>query len=401
MRIAMMADVYKPHISGVTNHISLSKAYLEKAGHDVYVFTFKYQQYQDEEKNIIRSAGIPVLDTGFNINWRYSREARSLLQTMDVVHVHHPFISGPLAIRYCRSRGIPIVFTNHTRYDLYAQAYLPAMTEGISETVLESYLPGFCRAMDMVIAPSPGMREVLKSFGVDSEIFVVPNGVDLNPFRYPGKRVERSIFGFTDQDILLIFVGRLGPEKNLQFLLRAFTGALQAYPNLGLLLVGEGPEKESLQERVSNSGIEGRVYFTGLVPYESLPGYLGVADAFVTASVTEVHPLSVIEAMASGLPVLGIQSPGVGDTVIDDYTGFLVADQDLAAFTAKLVRLSTDHSKRQEMGQQALLAAEQYDILRTIQLMVECYQQVILEKANRKRGWRNRLNQIVKRQGKT
>lgn len=401
MRIGMMADVYKPHISGVTNVIALTKAYLEKEGHEVFVFTFKDQQYKDDEENIIRSASIPVLDTGFNINWRYSREVRNLLQTMDVVHVHHPFISGSLAIHYCRKRGIPIIFTNHTRYDLYAQAYLPAMTEAISETVLEAFLPGFCRALDLVIAPSAGMRDVLKGFGVTSEILVVPNGVDLKPFQNPGKRMERSKFGFSDQDIVLIYVGRLGPEKNLNFLLKAFAGAIQAYPFLGLILVGEGTERENLQERVKNLGIESRVYFTGLVPYDSLPVYLGLADAFVTASVTEVHPLSVIEAMAFGLPVLGIQSPGVGDTIVDNQTGYLVAEQDLAAFTAKLVRMSTDHEKRKEMGRQAQIAAEEFDIVKTTQLMIDCYQRVINDKAYRKRGWRYKLNQIAYKWSKT
>jgi 1,2-diacylglycerol 3-alpha-glucosyltransferase len=98
MRIGMMADIYKPHISGVTNYISLNKEYLENLGHEVYVFTFKAKEekYEDVEENVIRSVGIPVLDFGFSLNLRYSKETRNLLQTMDIAHVQHPFISGPL-----------------------------------------------------------------------------------------------------------------------------------------------------------------------------------------------------------------------------------------------------------------------------------------------------------------
>ena len=118
MRIGMMTDVYKPHISGITNYISLNKRFLEKEGHQVFIFTFSDEDYQDDESNVIRSPGLPLLDTGYFFNINYRREARALLRTMDVVHVHHPFLSGSLALRYCRPRGTPIVFTNHTRYDL-------------------------------------------------------------------------------------------------------------------------------------------------------------------------------------------------------------------------------------------------------------------------------------------
>lgn len=126
MRIGMMADIYKPHVSGITNDISLNKRVLEQAGHEVFIFTFGDLDYPDEETNVIRSPGLPLVDTGYYLNYRYSRKAKALLQTMDLVHVNHPFLSGRLALRYCRPLHIPIVFTNHTRYDLYAQAYMPS-----------------------------------------------------------------------------------------------------------------------------------------------------------------------------------------------------------------------------------------------------------------------------------
>ena len=119
-----------------------------------------------------------------------------------------------------------------------------------------------------------------------------------------------------------------------------------------MLLIGDGPERDNLQDRVKHMGLENKVVFTGMLPYDQVPGYLAMADAFVTASVTEVHPLSVIEAMAAGLPVLGIQSPGVGDTVQDGETGLLAAEEDLAGFTAKLVRMVVDGEARRRMAAQ-------------------------------------------------
>ncbi|RME05727.1 MAG: hypothetical protein D6803_08275, partial [Anaerolineae bacterium] len=201
MRIGMMADIYKPHISGVTNYIELNKRYLESQGHEVFVFTFGGEDYQDEESNIIRSPGVPLSNTGFYLNIRHTREARKLLHTMDVVHVHHPFLSGGLALINCKPRGIPVVFTNHTRYDLYIQAYMPYLPEGIGEMFLKAYLGNFCDSVDLVIAPSAGMAKVLRSLGVKAEIEVIPNGVDIAPFLNAEPTKERSAFDLTPEDV--------------------------------------------------------------------------------------------------------------------------------------------------------------------------------------------------------
>ncbi len=158
---------------------------------------------------------MPLLDTGYFFNFNYRREARAILRTMDVVHVHHPFLTGSLALRYCRPRGIPIVFTNHTRYDLYARAYLPGLPEAVGETALEAYLPSFCRACDLVISPSPSVKKILERLKVTTPIEVVPNGVDLQPFESIIDPIDRTLLGFSADDVLLIYTGRLGPEKKL------------------------------------------------------------------------------------------------------------------------------------------------------------------------------------------
>lgn len=379
MRIGMMSDVYKPHVSGITNYITLNKRYLESHGHEVFVFTFGDEDYADDEKHVIRSSGVPLLDTGYYFGVRYHELAQKLLRTMDVVHVHHPFLSGSLAMRYLKQRGIPIIFTNHTRYDLYAQAYLPVIPDVVGETALEAYLPVFCRNCDRVIAPSHGMRGVLKRFGVDTPVYVVPNGVDLRPFQQVKDTERREAFGFQPDDTVLVYTGRIGPEKNLMFLLRAFAGTAQVYRHVKLLIVGDGRERDNLQAWVRSTGLDGMVHFTGMVPYEKLPGYLSVADAYVTASMTEVHPLSVIEAMAAGLPILGMQSVGVGDIVETGKTGLLAPEADLAAFTASMVRMVTDDELRRCLGMNAAGAAKAFDIELTTAMMEEQYRQVIHE----------------------
>jgi len=391
MRIGMLADAYKPYISGVTNVIDLSKRYLESQGHEVFVFTFGDDAYDDaDEVNIIRSPGLQLAEPGWYLNVRYNRKSRNILRTMDIVNVHHPFLSGRLALWYCKPRGIPIVFTNHTRYDLYAKAYIPFLPDGVGETFLKTYFPGFCESVDMVAAPSLGLKKVLQRVGVTAQIEVVPNGVDIEPFRGDITPIDRAEFGFRDDDVVLIYAGRLGPEKNLPFLLRAFNGAAQAYKNLCLVIVGDGQERENLEDRVRHMPITDRVHFTGFVDYKTIPNYLAAADIFATASVTEVHPLSVIEAMGAGLPVLGIESPGVADTVNDGEDGFIVAEEDLAAFTAKMVRLGTDIDLRNKMSNQATKTSELYDYRRTTQLMFELYEKVINNTSGKRRTVRAR-----------
>jgi glycosyltransferase involved in cell wall biosynthesis len=393
----MMADVYKPHVSGITNYIDLNKRHLEKAGHDVFVFTFGDQDYRDDEKRVIRSPGLPLVDTGYYLSFRYSPEAKKLLQTMDVVHIHHPFLSGRLGLRYCQPLRIPTVFTNHTRYDLYAQAYMPLLPEEISDGLLQAYMPSFCEAVSMVISPSEGMANILRNMGVTSPITVVPNGVDLQRF-HKAQPMSRANFGFKDSDVLLVYAGRVATEKNLPFLLQSFAGVALALDNVYLLIVGGGLKQaeEETQQLVAKLNLKDRVRFTGMIPYENLPAYLAMCDAFVTASVTEVHPLSVIEAMGTGLPVMGIHSPGISDTVDDGKTGFLTTE-DFSAFTAKLTRLCLDANLRRQMGDAARQASTRYAIERTTKLMLEHYERLVYASRPIKERWDVRLRGIIER----
>src|SRR4030042_1425220 len=315
MRIGMMADLYMTTVSGVTNSLTLSKRWLENLGHEVYIFTFGDDEVIDNEKNIIRTSGVPVVDTGFYLNLRYNKGARQLLYTMDIAHVHHPFVSGSLAMRYCVPRNIPIVFTNHTRYDLITQAYIPILPESIGDAALKAYL---------------------------------------SPF-------YRTAFGFNEGHVISTYIGRLSPEKNLSLLIRAFYGMAMTYDHVRLLIVGDGPERENLETQIKHMKIADKVYFTGMVEYESIPAYLAACDIFVTPSSSETFGLSTVEAMAAGLPVLGMDAPGSRDIIEDGITGLITPD-DVAVFTGKLILLSTDLELRKRMRKQALHFTKKYDI---------------------------------------
>ncbi|MCK7480897.1 MAG: glycosyltransferase [Candidatus Moduliflexus flocculans] len=158
---------------------------------------------------------------------------------------------------------------------------------------------------------------------------------------------------------------------------QAFAGVSQLIPNVHLLIVGSGQKDhlEVITPMPGELGIADRVRFVGMIPYDKLPSYLAMCDAFVTASVTEVHPLSVIEAMGAGLPILGIDSPEVGDSVTDGETG-LIAKDDLASFTAKLTYLCLNRDLHKKFGAAARIASEQYSIERTTKIMLEHYKRL-------------------------
>jgi len=395
MRIGMMVDTYKPYVSGVTNHVDLHKRALEQAGHEVYVFTFGDEDYQDDEARVLRSPGVALADTGFYLSLRYKTRHKKLLQTMDVVHVHHPFLSGRLALNYCRSERIPIVFTNHSRYDLLAQAYLPLMPDEVSHSLLQAYMPDFCEAVDLVISPSESMAKILRELEVKSHIEVVPNGVDLHKF-HQAKPFPRSQFGFKEDNILLVYAGRIAPEKNLSFLLQALAGIAQMLPNVYLLMVGGGKKQfeEEVQNLIVQLGIGNRVHSTGMIAYEDIPSYLAMCDIFVTTSVSETFGMSTVEAMSVGLPVMAIDAAGTSDLVEDGKTGFL-STEDLAAFTAKLTYLCLHPGLRKEMGLAACAASEQYDIERTTNMLLGHYIRLTQNTRPLKRSLDERLMSVL------
>ena len=221
---------------------------------------------------------------------------------------------------------------------------------------------------------------MLRDYGVDAQIKIVPNGVDLNKFRPRKQEFQREELGLDPNDLVLIYVGRLSPEKNLTMLLRAFAGAQAAVDNLRLIIVGDGTEFDNLRDWCERGKISNVVRFTGGTAYHAISGYLNMADAFVTTSVSEVHPLSIIEGMAVGLPAIGIDSPGVGDIIQHNINGMLCRN-DLADFTARMVRLMLDDSLRSRLASGATQTARQYDIRRTSSQLHEQYQKLIDFKA--------------------
>lgn len=370
MQIGMVTACYKPVINGVTRMVALYKEQLEAAGHEVTIFTLGEPDRAGEEGNVIRSPALPLGDTGYYFSFRYSRAAQERLRQMEIIHCHHLFMSVEMAHRYGRA---PIVYTNHTRYDLYTGAYTP-LPQAAADAIMRQIWPEFTDYCDVVITPSASVREVMRAFGVRRPIEVIPNGIDLAPFWEPTRRLTRADFGVPENGLLLIYVGRLSEEKNIEALLAQFAVARELIPKLDLLLLGEGPQREEVPARARRLGIGGAVHCPGAVPFAEVGSALAVADGFVTASISEVHPLTVIEAMAAGLPVVAVSSPGIRDTVVHEQTGLLTSR--VEGMAAAMVRLMTNPERRRQMGANARAASERYDIRHTVSRTLDLYRRL-------------------------
>ncbi len=379
MRIGMVTACYKPVVNGVTRMVSLYKKHLQAAGHEVTIFTLGDPD-PDDGPEVIRSPGLMLGDYGYYISARYSSKAQALLQEMDVVHCHHLFMSVEMAHRYGRS---PIVYTNHTRYDLYTGS-VTSLPQPAADAIMRQIWPEFTDYADVVVSPSDSIREVLLEFGVRRPIELIENGIDLRPFHNPPQPCSKTSLNIPETAVLVTYVGRLSPEKDIDILLEQFAVAKDVIPNLHLMIVGNGASRPELEKQTSQLGVADSVLFTGSLAYENIGNYLAAADIFATASVTEVHPLTVIEAMATGLPVAAIASPGIIDTVESGVSG-LLTNKPAGGLAAALVGLASNKAWRQQMGAAAQSASKRFDIDNTIQRTIDLYNRLHQERPDLKR----------------
>ena len=381
MRIGMCCDMYLPHVSGVTNHIKLYKKHFEELGHQVYIFTFGDRDYPDDEPNVYRTHGLAWGDTGWNFSLNYSAEARELMATMDVLHAHHPFQSGRLAASIAKKHDIPLVFTNHTRYDLYSDAYAALVPQGPRYATLRRYLSSFLDDCDCVVAPSRSIEHWLRTFIGCDHVTTVPNGIKIDTFAHPTITKTRAELGLAEDDFVLCYMGRVAPEKNTDYLFSEFFEAAAHNEHLHLLVVGGGPELEAAREMAHTHEAGDRIHFTGMQPYEELPAYAALCDAFVTGSVSEVHPLVVLEAMAAGLPVVAVSSPGISDTVEQGRSGLLAKCPTPSLLASEIITIASNPKLRDRLAEGASSRIQEYAFANTADRILRFYEALIAQRA--------------------
>lgn len=375
MRIGVFSDSYKPYISGVVISIENSVRELRALGHQVYIFAPRYPGQTEAEPAVFRFPSFrSPTNTDYTLAIPISLKLRSLLRELDLdlIHVHSPFLLGRLGAAQARRLEIPLVFTYHTLYDQYVH-YVP-FHQGLTRRLTIQLTRYFCNQCDTVITPTAKVRQLLEGYGVKSPIEVLPSGIDLMRFQTGDRRWLRERFNIHPGARVLLFVGRLTKEKNLDFLLRAFQ--LVEQPEVFLVLVARGPEEENLKRLASHLGIADRVIFAGhMVDQDLVNCYYG-ADLFVFPSVTETQGLVVVEAMATGLPVVAVDAFGVAEMVDHGLNGFLTPNH-TGEFSRAINALLLDEPQRQQMGERAREKAESLSAPAIAQQLQGIYQRLI------------------------
>jgi 1,2-diacylglycerol 3-alpha-glucosyltransferase len=377
MRILVFSNAYKPTISGVVTSMSLFRRGLIEAGHDVHLIVPEHENYQDEEPYVFRFPALDLpsqLDISLVLPLKGTMSPTARGIRPHLIHSQHPFWMGELAASLARDLDVPLVFTFHTRYDVYAQKYVPVAPK-LAGKVTEEILKHYMEKCAHVVAPTPSIRDfILREYGPKVPVSVVPTPVDLSGYHDLQPQRIRQTLGLADVELLL-YVGRLADEKNLDFLLRSFARIVAERPRARLLLVGKGPHEQDLRRVMEEQGLEDRVIFGGPVSHDEIPHYAAAADLFVFTSVADTQGLVLIEAMAAGTPVVAVEAPGSVD-VLADGGGVLVPAQE-DAFAKAVLGLLDDEPRRNRLSGQALQAVEQYTIPATAARMVKVYEEAV------------------------
>lgn len=362
MKILITTDTYYPMINGVV--ISTNNLYneLKKLGHDVRILTLSNTKEDRIEGDIyyLKAFKVKVYPDAKIKHIMVGELEKILIEWKpDIIHSQTEF-STLIAARYISKKtGAAHIHTYHTMYEEYLN-YLfkgklirPGMVGKIANILFNR--------MDAVVVPTKKMEDYLKHIKVEKPLHIVPTGLDIGKFQQRITEQERAELlkqlNLTEGKIL-VYVGRVAEEKNIDEVLRYFKESLSEIPDLRLLVVGGGPYLQKLSENVDKYEIRDKVTFTGMISPDEIYKYYQLGKVFVTSSRSETQGLTYIEALASGLPVICRKDPCVDGLVIDDNNGFTYENE--KEFLTGIKKFVLNERKRQEAVLNAEIKAKEY-----------------------------------------
>ena len=373
LRIGFFTEVHRPVVNGVVASVEGLAQGLRSRGHEVYCFAPRIPGDDGEGDVFFRMPSLPLpTRTPYRLTVPLvgRRSVRSVIKRLNIVHVHSPFVTGWMGLRYARRYGMPVVYTYHTQLEAYSHyvPFDPTATRLATETLTRT----FGNSVDAVVVPTNAMLNRLRKLGVNTRIAVVPSGIDIPHFE--SGRLDESLRAKlgASKGCIALFVGRLAKEKSLDVLLHAV--ALCNRDDLVLAVAGDGPAREELEALAKELGIGNRVRFLGAVPREELPDLYASSDAFVFPSITETQGLVVAEALAAGLPVVAAEAPQNRDVL---GKGGRLVKPTAESFAAQLKAL-TSASDEQRSGARAAGAPFAIDV--QIDRMLALYRSLSLDR---------------------
>jgi len=405
VRIGIFTDAYAPYISGVvTSEVMLKKA-LEKKGHQVYVVTvnlesFKYEY--DEKTRVYKIPGIPVGINELRQSGVYPLRAIKKIKkwNLDVIHTQTEFAIGTFARVLGKQLDIPVVHTYHTMYEDYIHYVTKGYFDGISKKIVEYITKFYCdKTIEELIVPTKKTYDLFKEkYKYDRNVHIIPTGIEIERF-YKEKLNKDKILNLKKKlgllnDNVILYLGRISCEKRIDFLIKNHVNLTKKFENCKLLIVGDGPELEEYRKLVSKLKIEDNVIFTGKVPWDEVPYYYAISDVFATNSDFETQGLTVIEAMAAGLPVVALDDDAFRNVVIDGLTGYLFKNK--KDYLNVIFKLFQDKKIIENMGNQARINAETYSSKYFAERVLNVYK-LALKGRKKNKTFFSRLKNIVKK----
>ena len=383
LRIAFFTDTYLPTRDGVVTSIQLLKGELEALGHEVFVFAPapKYDKDREPGVNYFRSVSFRRYQ-GYRVPMFPTNKCEILDKLgIDVIHNHGLAFMALRSMFAGRTLKKPVLTTWHTNVTEAVRFYnFSGLPDEVLVRLMWIYFRSLLHRSEVVIAPTETIKESLLSY-VPSirHIEVVPTGVDLARFQ-PGIDASaiRERYGLQDKKVIL-HLGRIALEKNMDLVINGFAKLAKRMPELRLMVAGEGPAKDYHVKAVQELGISDKVVFTGFVPDAELPLFYSACDVFTIASKFETQGLVVLEAMACGKPVVGINYRAVAEIVRDGENGFLFDDDEESWCSAVMKGVNASP----ELRHRARIRAEQFSQREEARRMVKYYQDAIISKRAR------------------
>lgn len=390
MRIGIFTETYTPYISGlVTSEVMLKKA-LEKEGHEVYVVTanlesFKYEYLEDEK--VLKIPGLPTGIYDSRLTSIYPIQAVNKIKSwkLDVIHSQTEFAIGTFARLIAKQFNIPLVHTYHTMYEDYVHYITKGYFKKSSKKLVEYFTKFYCdtTATELIVPTNKTYKLFKEKYHFEKNIHIIPTGIEVERF-YEENIAQKELnnlrksLNLSKKDFIIIFVGRLAEEKNVEFLIEAQKKLHQKYSNIKLLIVGDGPDKEQYEKLSKKLGLEKNIIFTGKTSWTDMPYYYHLANIYVTASKTETQGLTVIEAMASSVTPLCIEDEAFKSMVTEDLNGLFFNNS--KEYQEKILLFYNNKDILTKFNKQARIQAEHYGSKNYAERVLEVYNRAIKEK---------------------
>ncbi len=366
MRIGLFTDTYYPEINGVAASVYLLRQELIKRGHEVFVFTTTAPEAPEKEEGVYR---VPSLPCKFlserRIGMFYQHKLDTVIRGLhlDVIHTHTEFALGIFGRIVAAEHKIPTVHTYHTIYEDYTHYIAPVrVLEKRAKAFARQYSKFFCNHGGHVVVPTEKVRHLLEQYQVRTEISVIPTGIDLSKFDGSGYDAgtiseKRAEVGLDGTEKVILYVGRVAPEKNIEELLKLLPAFFEKHTEARFLIIGDGPAAEEMKHLAEEKQLSGRVIFAGAKPWDEIGAYYALGDVFVSASQSETQGLTYIEAMAAGLPVVAKKDDCLQNVLYNGKNGFSYETPE--EFLSGLETVLYGEEK-EELRRMAFTAAKQY-----------------------------------------